>query len=396
MLKILCLTSNDLNSPDFGGALRSRKVFGLLARWGDIQVVQAGSYDVWTDAAPATFGGFPLLRRIQFEHTRPTLRDRIRRELDPHFLNFNWFQASAADQRWMSDTISRYDLIWIHGLAAADGFGFQQWPRSVLDIDDIPSSYFRSQLSQARNPLRWLRWRRQVWIRARHETTLPQRFQSVCVCSQPDRELIVKADNVFVLPNGYDAPVVEPVRQPAAPPRIGFIGAFGYEPNVDGVRWFLDKVWPQILAKAPDARLRLAGSRSENHGWQKFKNVDVLGWVADAAAEMATWSVSIVPIFVGGGTRIKIAEAFSRKCPMVSTSLGAYGYDVTHGEELLLADTPDDFARHCLAILTDPAQGRMLADNGWKKFNEHWTWEKQSDRITEIVARATRKTTSRT
>jgi glycosyltransferase involved in cell wall biosynthesis len=392
MLKILCLTSNDLNSPDFGGALRSRKIFGLLSRWGEVQVVQAGSYDVWAGTPPATLGGFPLLRRVQFEHTRPTLRNRIRRELDPHFQDFNWFQATAANQRWLREAIPQFDLIWIHGIAAADGFGLQQWPHSVLDIDDLPSSYFRSQLGQAANPLQWLRWRRQVWVRARHETTLPQRFDCVCVCSKPDRELIVKADNVFVLPNGFDAPAIEPVRQIASPPRIGFIGAFGYEPNVEGVRWFAEKVWPQILQKVPDARLRLVGSRSEKHDWRQYPNVEVLGWVADSAAEMASWTLSVVPIFVGGGTRIKIAEAFSRKCPLVSTSLGAYGYDVTDGEELLLADSPEEFARRCLAILTDPTKGPALADKGWKKFNEHWTWEKQSDRIAEIVARATGKT----
>lgn len=391
MLKILCLTNHDLDGPDFGASLRGRKLFGLLARLGEVKLVLAGSAKFWNDDPPATFGGFPLLRKIAFQPAnRLSLADRFRREFDPHYLNINLFQASPADRQWLLDTMKQYDLVWVHGVAVADGFGIQRWPNSVLDIDDIPSQYYRSLLNQAQGFLPRLRWRRQVWIRRRHEATLSARFNAVCICSEPDRQQLAPAKNYFVLPNGFDAPAGEPLREPATPPRVGFIGTFGYQPNVEGVRWFAENVWPLVRQKIPDARLRLSGAHSAKQNWQQYPNVDVLGWVADAAAEMATWSLSIVPVFVGGGTRVKIAEAFSRKCPLVSTTLGAYGYDVTHNQELLLADSPAAFAASCLSILEDPAQGRRLAEKGWKKFNEHWTWEKQTGRIQEIVACAAR------
>ncbi|HEY0341870.1 MAG TPA: glycosyltransferase, partial [Steroidobacteraceae bacterium] len=101
--------------------------------------------------------------------------------------------------------------------------------------------------------------------------------------------------------------------------------------------------------------------------------------------EMSTWSVSIVPVLTGGGTRIKIAEAFSRKCPVVSTTLGAYGYEVTDGRELFLADSPAAFAEKCLRILSDTTQASRLSESGWQKFNECWTWDKQTDNVGGIV-----------
>jgi len=119
--------------------------------------------------------------------------------------------------------------------------------------------------------------------------------------------------------------------------------------------------------------------------WLARNNIDVLGWVADTQGEMATWSLTVVPIFSGGGTRVKIAEAFSRKCPVVATSLGAYGYDVTDGRDLLLADSAENFTAKCLEILNQPATGQILAENAWKKFNENWTWDKQAERIDQVV-----------
>jgi glycosyltransferase involved in cell wall biosynthesis len=138
-----------------------------------------------------------------------------------------------------------------------------------------------------------------------------------------------------------------------------------------------------ILTKFPGARLRLAGDT----GKRSFEgqNIDVLGWVADMETEMAGWSLAIVPIRIGGGTRIKILEAFSRKCPVVSTSRGAYGHDVKDGKELLIADSPEDFTESCLRILTDPAKGINLAENAWRKFLQDGTWDSQAECITQIL-----------
>jgi glycosyltransferase involved in cell wall biosynthesis len=225
----------------------------------------------------------------------------------------------------------------------------------------------------------------------RREEKLLERFDVMCVCSEPDRQMLGGSDRIFCLPNSFAAPEQPVLRRPAAPPRVGFVGDFRHPPNHQGMRWFTEKVWPHLLEKVPAARLRVMGKDGTAQPWLARNNIDVLGWVADTQNEMATWSLTVVPIFSGGGTRVKIAEAFSRKCPVVATSLGAYGYEVTDGHDLLLADTAEKFAAKCLEILTQPATGRTLAENAWKKFNENWTWDKQAERIGRIVQTVLKK-----
>jgi glycosyltransferase involved in cell wall biosynthesis len=103
--------------------------------------------------------------------------------------------------------------------------------------------------------------------------------------------------------------------------------------------------------------------------------VDILGELPDAASEIATWAGMVVPIRLGGGTRIKIAEAFSRKCPVVSTSLGAYGYDVQDREHLRIADAPAAFADACVDVVLNPAESAKLADRAFDKYLQNWTWD---------------------
>lgn len=357
-----------------------------------MRVVRAGSHKFWDDQPQKTFGGFELLRSVQFLPTpKFSIAEKFRHEFDPRFLNTNGFQANAADCTWLQNAIAEHDLVWIYGLTIANGFGLWRWPNSVLDIDDIPSSFYRSELVQAKSLGQKLRNRRQILLWSRHERTLPERFDALCVCSEPDKKIMGGAEKIFVLPNGFNPPDKETALQPTAPRRLGFIGTFGYAPNRDGVHWFIENVWPLVLEKFPAVRLRLAGREGQNEKFSCVTNIDALGFVEDTAVEMATWSLSIVPVLVGGGTRIKIVEAFSRKCPVVSTSLGAYGYDVADGRELLLADTAPDFAVKCLRLLTNPSEGKFLAENGWRKYNENWTWDLQAKQIARIVERAAKK-----
>ena len=388
--KILCLTAHDLDGPDYGAALRSRHLFQLLARHGEVRVVLAGE-NKFSTAGKKSIGGFELARTIQFQPAPPrSLAGRLRNEFDPRWTDTHPFVASAADREWLAAELPQHDLVWIYSLPLANAFGRWRWPRSVLDIDDIPSSYYGSLLSRANTVKEKLRWRRQIFQWRRREKVLAERFNAISVCSEPDRKFLGGTENLFTIPNGFVAPEKNPERRLASPPRLGFVGKLDYEPNHEGVHWFVKNVWPLILEKIPAATLRLAGTGTDKENWPTQKNIEPLGFVADGAGEMATWSLSIVPVLTGGGTRVKIAEAFSRKCPVVATPLGAYGYEVADGCELFLAATPETFANRCLQILNDPALGGMLAETAWQKFLRHWTWEAQAGRVAAAVNHAQR------
>lgn len=384
MKKILCITSHDLNARDYGPVLRNRHIFKKLSELGEVHMVLASRHPKVIEDAQPIQGGFPLVDKFFLPSTpRYTLAKRILNKFDPHFLDIEGWQATTTDRKRLEKLMHDYDLVWVHGLDMANSFNIWRWPRAVLDVDDVLSTVYGLRLLQATTfSEKFEKYRKMVLWRS-NEKFLAKRFNAVCVCSDFDRFELGGQENVFVLPNGFDRPQENPLRNPASPPQIGFVGTFVYWANCDGVRWFIDKVWPLILEKFPQTQLRLAGERGEK--LFNGRNIQALGWVADMEKEMANWSLTIVPVLAGGGTRIKILEAFSRKCPVVSTPLGAYGHDVEDEEDLLIADSPRDFADNCLRILKNPAEGDRLAENAWSKFLQNGTWDSQVGCITKIV-----------
>ena len=143
----------------------------------------------------------------------------------------------------------------------------------------------------------------------------------------------------------------------------------------------MKECWPLIKQQVPDARLRLVGKGSDAEHKPAGPDIDGLGWVVDPADEIATWSAMIIPVRTGGGTRIKIAEAFSRKCPVVSTTYGAYGYDVQHGHELMLADEPSAFAKACVELVSHASQGSAIAAVAWNRYVHEWSWDAITRRV---------------
>ena len=383
MRKILLFTSHDLNARDYGSVLRVRNIARLLSRHGEVRVILGSRYKEVLQNAKTSQAGFELSDKILFWADWYSLAGRIRGTFKPDFLDMENYQAMPCDRERLQVFMAEHDLVWVHGLETANAFGIWRWPMSVIDVDDIPSSVYRLRLSQPDSFFRkWINFK-QMLLWRRNEKRLRHRFDAICVCSEPDRAKLGR-ERVFVLPNAIESPQRFPARHPVAPSQIGFVGTFVYSANCDGVQWFIQKVWPRILESVPSARLRLAGERGET--MFRGPNIDALGWVRNIEDEMANWSLAIVPVLVGGGTRIKIPEAFSRKCPVVSTSLGCYGYDVQNGRELLIADKPDDFAASCLRILDNSSEGERLAENAWAAFSKCWTWDSHAGTIADIIA----------
>ena len=271
-----------------------------------------------------------------------------------------------------------FDLVWFVRLRSPDMFPNAAWRCSVLDIDDLPSGYERALLRVEGDPRKRLSILRRLFCWRRREKLLGERFPVLAVCSADDKQYLNKIgvnSHIHVIPNGFDKPQAEPLRSPAMPPRIGFIGQFNYFPNRDGIYWFVNNCWPQIKRQVPDARLRLVGQDSDGCLKRLGPDVDWLGWLADTSDEIKTWSTMVVPLRVGAGTRIKVAHGFSQKCPIVSTSLGAYGYELADGREIYLADSAEAFSNACIRTIREPEKAAQMAERAWRQFLERWTWD---------------------
>jgi glycosyltransferase involved in cell wall biosynthesis len=232
-------------------------------------------------------------------------------------------------------------------------------------------------------------------IAHRREQLLSNRFTVVAVCSEEDRSYLYLPGPVHVIPNGFESFDDQPVRRIVDPPRIGFIGGLDYEPNADAIRWFVDRCWPEIKRQHRGIQLRVVGK--ENSWLLSLRDDDIhgLGYMPDAAEEIATWSAMIVPVRQGAGTRVKVAEGLSRKVPIVTTSLGRYGYTAKNGVELLIADSPRDFARACLDILQDRKFADQIAERGYQRFRDEWSWDAIRPRIWAAAEDCLRRSGSR-
>ena len=272
----------------------------------------------------------------------------------------------------------RYDLVWmIDGDDAFAGLGEFMDAPIVANLNDIEDQKLVAETEAAArrsgglrryvDPFR-LRLRVNRW-RAYH-ARMATRVHTVVVCSELDRQRL-GAPNAVIIPNIYPEPERELGRlEVGEPPTVTFIGQQTYAPNADGSTWFVEEVLPLLRARVPNLQLRLVGEPGDAvNALASVDGVTVTGLVPDIAAELARADVAIVPIRFGGGTRIKILEAFAHRIPVVSTTLGAEGLDVVDREHLLIADAPQPFANACGELLTDVELRRRITTAA----HDHWT-----------------------
>lgn len=363
-----------------GGEMRSRHILRALQTAGTVEVLVLDEEKRGEEMRMAATGEDAVAERLAvkaFGENRSALQKAMW-SVDPAFSYPHGFGVDENTCRHVVERSKEFDLVWFWTLRAADMFPRFSWERSVVDIDDVPSTLEQSRLHVAGTGMKRLLAYRRMLTWRRREKVLDRRFSTFAVCSEADRQYIralgLRAP-VHVISNGWDLPAAEPKRSPALPPRIGFLGAFGHEPNREGIEWFVQECWDRVRAAIPEARLRLVGAGSDGAASPKGPGIDGLGWVDDTSEEIASWSVAIVPIRVGAGSRVKIAQLISHKCPLVATRFGAQGYEAAHGDGLQIADSAHEFAAACVSAVRDPAAADASAQRAWEHHARNWTWD---------------------
>ena len=196
------------------------------------------------------------------------------------------------------------------------------------------------------------------------------------VCSEEDRQ-ILGYDNVRVLPNCVDLPPQLPFETVEDPHRLLFFGKMDYEPNIDAALYFCKAVLPHIRKVEPRAHVYIVGREpsEEIRALHTGTDVFVTGAVPEATPYFNAAGIVVAPIRFGGGTRIKILEAFAHRKAVVSTTTGCEGLAVEDGVHLSRADTPREFAAKCLALMTDASMRRALGKAGRELVESHYSQE---------------------
>ncbi len=290
-------------------------------------------------------------------------------------------------RRRIGDLAARADLIWAERLYLANNL-HDVAGKTIADLDDIESVKMRRQADT--EPLRFVRWaiRREADRLERAERDAARRFAHIVVCSDGDRSFFgASGDRVAVLPNGVDDTFLDLPAVPRDPARLLFAGTLNYWPNQDALHFFCSEILPRVRARQPNVSLSIVGlnpSQSildlhDGHGVFVHPNVPDMAPFVQAAA------LSIVPLRVGGGTRLKILESLALGTPVVSTMVGAEGLDLQDGEHLLLADSPEAFAMAVVRALGDTSLRSRLAAAGRRRVAERYRWSSIRSRVAELA-----------
>lgn len=239
----------------------------------------------------------------------------------------------------------------------------------VLDLDDVQSVYQRRALASAN--LRWLsRWRMRVYldlVRIRYfERHYLRQFDAVWICSELDRQRVAawtEPEKVFTVPNGVELSALEAIVPNPDSMKLLFVGDFRQEPNQRGILAFAEQVMPRIRRAVPTVELWVAGrdpSPEVAALHRPDQRVFVTGFVPSMVPYLEDAAISIVPLQVGSGTRLKILEAMAAAVPVVSTRVGAEGIDLVDGESGVLADGADAMASACVRLLQDKSRRQRM------------------------------------
>jgi glycosyltransferase involved in cell wall biosynthesis len=285
---------------------------------------------------------------------------------------------------------SRYDVIQIEGIEMAPYVLALKPPRPHLVFDDHNAEYLlqkRAFQTDVRQPRRWLgagysfvQWRKLV----RYERRICRTANRVAAVSEADRAAlrqIVPDLAVSVVPNGVDLEfyrpgVVAPLAD-ASPHALVFTGKMDYRPNVDAVVWFAEAVLPLIRAQIAGAHFYVVGQQPHERlaRLAEQPGVTLTGRVPDTRPYIAAAGVYVVPLRIGGGTRLKVLEAMGMGQAIVSTRLGCDGFDFVDGREVRFADEPSAFAQAVIDLLRNRAHAVALGQAARAFVEAHYGWD---------------------
>lgn len=308
-----------------------------------------------------------------------------------------WNPAPVTVRHWWSDRVRDslkefsagrdYDFVWFCDLVLWPYVKelFPDHPARVMDRSRVDWLFQTEEMQTLElSTLERFKRRENLSKIVRMEREVWDELALTIVCGPDDKTFLTTRGGpdprIFVLANGADteffAADAWPPR-PTAYPSALFCGALDYTPNTDGLGWYFENIHDLILAQCPEYRAILVGKNPTERirSYAKRPGVEFVGEVPDVRPYYQSAWLQMVPLRIGGGTRLKIAEGLAMANPVVSTTLGAQGLDLVDGRDLLLGDSPQDFAAAVLRYLSDEALRRSHGKAGRQTIKDKYTWD---------------------
>lgn len=394
-MKLLWAATNFLHPTTRGGQIRTLEMLRQLHRRHEVHYAALANPDEPEGVARA---GEYSSRVFPFKF-RPAQKRSPRFALEVALGAFS--KLPVAIGRWrcveMTDRLGklireeRYDAMVCDFLSTA--INFPALEKAALFEHNVESVIWKRHAENARDPLRRIYFQLQERRMLDFEAAACRRAGHVIAVSEKDVATIGELFGVgsTAVATGVDTDHFRPPDSQQRPQGLVFVGSMDWMPNIDGIRWFAEEVLPLIRARRKDLPVTVVG-RMPPPSVQALAAADpylkVTGTVPDVRPYLWGASVSIVPLRIGGGTRLKIYESMAAGVAVVSTTIGAEGLDVADGETIALADSAAEFARRSLDLVDDDEARRRMSAKALEVVRSRYSWERVSRDFEQILAHA--------
>lgn len=393
-MNILWVKAGGLMPPDSGGRIRSYQIAKALARSHEVTV-----YTFYAEQPNDPHGELrKIFKRVE---CRP-LQIPAGRGLGEALLYARAFFSPQPYtmvkfcKPWIARDLRRllgetpFDVVVCDATATGGVIPWDFPCRKVLSTQNVEAQIWKRHYELARNPVWKAVCRREYLSMERIEREYLARADRVLAVSEVDRKFfstLIPPGKINVIPNGVDVRYFHASGAPEKGTELVFTGAMDWIPNEDAIFYFAQQILPLIRREIPDVSLTVVGRQPS----QRLRNLAartpglrVTGRVDDVRPYMERAAVYVVPLRVGGGTRLKIFEAMAMGKVVVSTSIGAEGLDVCPGEDIAIADTPASFSDAVVDLLRNGQRRRTIAEAAVRKAQQY-DWSAIADRLGRVL-----------
>jgi polysaccharide biosynthesis protein PslH len=398
-MKILWVKTGKLVPVDTGGKIRSYNILRKLQERHDVTLLSyyGGRRD---EAYEREVKEHVWGAQVMFTGTR----DATPRERNLLYLRRLPMRAPFGVTKFLSRDVQQLLAHWLNedrfDVAVCDFLGSTlNFPREcatpvALFQHNVESILWGRHAEHEANLIKNVAFKIEAAKMRRYERAAVGRFDHVIAVSEFDREqmqAMTDSARISVVPTGVDLDQYAAAADASATePIVMFLGSMDWEANIDGVLYFCRDIWPQVKQAVPNARFRIVG-RSPDARIQQLASADieVTGRVESVIEHLREAAVFVVPLRIGGGTRLKIYEAMAMRKATVATTVGAEGLDVNHGRDILLADEPQAFAENVIELLRDPIKRQQMEVAAGEQA-ARYDWSVVTDRFEESLAQTIR------
>jgi polysaccharide biosynthesis protein PslH len=270
------------------------------------------------------------------------------------------------------------DLIIVQALRMSQ---YANPKKSIIDIVDTPSLQIRRALQH--NCGVWkLIWKIELPKIEKYEKELINKHKLLLFASKPDMLALNNQKKSLVLKNGTQ---ISKIKRKEQPNSIMFLGNMEYQPNIDGVKYFIKQILPQIKKKIPNIKFYVVGKNSKSVKYLENKNIIITGYVNNVSKYLNRCNVFVAPLRLGSGIQNKVLEAMNSEIPVITTSIVNNGVEAKDGKEIIVANNPEEFANKTIELINNEKLRKKLSKNAKVFLEKNYSWDNIYRQLDEIL-----------